>query len=244
MEGKLNLHHLFMNASDGERLFHELVSPEWHAGTSLKRLHRKFLSSQLQFLLIPHFLKPAIAGLWYEELQSAPHCVERNYFRMQKWPRAWKAHYRGKIEARWDWIEEKYLIVGQLVQSLFLSDYFSRFLGRLVGAPDSLTYLGGHHKRMGVGDWSNPHDDTPSIKEITVIYYATKGWKKAYHGRLLIGPRKAPLFRLVPGFNKLFVFKSPRQIYHGIEPIRRSAGKRIRYGSVFWFHEKNHRVKV
>ena len=240
----MNLHDLFRNVSDGERLFQELVSPEWCTQASLKRLQRKFLNPRRPFLLIRHFLKLFIAEFWYEELQSSPHRVQLDYFKMRKWPTPWKAHYQGKIEGHWDLVQEKHFIVGQLVQALFLSDYFSRFLSGIVGTSHSLTYLGGHHQQMGAGDWINPHDDALGTREITAVYYAAKEWKKAYGGYLFIGPWEAPRFHIAPRFNQLLVLRLERHMFHGVEPIRKNAGDRIRYSSIFWFCEKNHRVKI
>lgn len=234
----MELYSLFKQSKDGERLFHALVSATWHKSATLKQLRLKYLNSHSPYLLLPHFLKPRIAEGWYQELQSAPRRVRYVRFGMWRFPPFWPVHCEGRIEGRWERVQEEYLMVGQLVQSLFLSDFFLKYLQHMTGLSTPLVCIGGHHKKMGVGDWLNPHGDDPATREITAIYYLTKRWKSSYGGRLCIGCWEKPLFRLTPGFNQLLVLKLEDTLFHGIEKLHSAARKHSRYSSVFWFCEK------
>ncbi len=226
---------LLRKASDEEALFKAFVSPRWRGRGTLRELRETFQrpSRPIPYIFLPGFLNPEIAETWYEELQSAPRKVMHDDFGLHRWSPAWEQHVQGKWEGRWELLERRGFVLGRLIETLFLSSYFSRYLSALAGFARPLRYTGGHHKRMGPGDWENPHTD--SQHHLTVVYYATKGWRREAGGSLYLGDWTRPRVRVTPGFNKLLVMKVKREFLHGIGKIRTPLQNPGRYSSVFWF---------
>lgn len=225
-----------MSLASEKGLFCGLVSSRWYQKGALRKLKREFKGRSIPYVSLPHFLKPEIAAYWFEELQKASYKISLDHFGLKKWPSPWEQHFKGKVTGRWGLIQgKKDFLFGHLVETLFLSNYFSRYLSEIVGSPTPLRCTGLHHKRMGVGDWENPHSDSLKTREITMVYYVTQGWEKKYGGSLVIGHLEKPLFHILPGFNELLLMKVSHELCHGVGRIGKDAKDHVRYSSIYWF---------
>lgn len=110
----------------------------------------------------------------------------------------------------------------------FKNPQFLNFLKTLSGIedldPDIEDWGGGIHQTERGGflkrhvDAPNKGDDTSIFRRLNVIYYLNSNWKSSYKGDLEIWDSidaKKSLFKVSPKINKLIIFETSSQSWHG-----------------------------